>query len=204
MRVKTRYNPIVACSLILLFAIFIFCFALTLPAASADATVYLEADVTVGGDFLPSVLTYTGSDYSFGFNLYKSEDRSTWENDADVDHLSNFSLKFYDLEDNLLPFAPTVVGTYYVRVVANDVLFGYKNNDAEPRVIAGNVVVGEKRFSIAYQTISLFCTPLDGADSLVLDDTHSDYYPAVTSGASLYLAGSPLTLTADYTLTVQY
>lgn len=205
MRVKTRSYRFMAYSLIFLSAVFLCLFALTVPTAAADVTTgYLEAEVTLGGEFLPSTLLYTGSDFNLGFQLYKSEDMTEWVRDEDADHISDFEVKIYDAAGALLSSLPRDVGSYRARVIAKDPIPGFKNTDATPRIIVQNVVVAEKSFSIVRENLSLFCTPLDRVSSLVLDDTHADYYSAVTSGISLSLAGQTLTNGSDYSFVVQY
>jgi len=120
--------------LIVLLAAIVLCVAaLTatplLRAAYAEPVVYLEADVTLGGEKLPSTILYTGSAYSFDFVLYQSEDASVWTKDTDATRRSNFVLKYFDADRHSISSAPTDPGTYYVRVVAEDTMNGYKNTD---------------------------------------------------------------------------
>ena len=175
-----------------------------LHSAYAEPVVYLEADVTLGGEKLPSTILYTGSAYSFDFLLYQSDDASVWTKDTDSTRRSNFRLKYFDADRHAIDYAPTAPGTYFVRVVAEDTMNGYKNTDVNPLVISHGVSIGESRFSIVNENLSLFSSALDGVSSLVLDDAHLDYSSAVTSGAKVLLEGQALTYGSQYTLAVEY
>ena len=191
MRVKTgSHTYLIAIPLILLLVVSLLFFASAYPHAAADDTVYLEADVTVGDELLPSSVLYLGSAYDFGFRLYGSTNKSYWTKVEDASALDNFELLYYSASDpDTAILQPDSVGSYIVRVTAKDVLSGYKDNAESPRLISEGVVVGEKRFSIVNEDLSLFCDPLDRASSLVLDDIHPNYYSAVISGTSLLLKG---------------
>ena len=213
MRVKTEFKKRwIAIPLIFLSAFLLFCLSTVWSATAVSDTYYLEADVTVGGELLPSSLTYTGSDFSFGYRLYKSSDGSVWTIDEDAQHRANFQVRYYDADHNELldgntPLAPSDVGTYYVRVVAKDVIdessVRYLSNVDSNRMIAEKVFVCEKLFTITHEDLSLFCTPLDRSRELVLDDINVNYYSSVTSGVSLLLNGAALTPETDYTFSVQ-
>ena len=100
MRVKTRAHTYwIALPLILLLAFTFFLFATAVPKAAADDTIYLEADVTVGGERLPSSVVYTGAAYDFGFRLYRSTNRSQWESENDADCIDNFEILYYAVSD---------------------------------------------------------------------------------------------------------
>ena len=198
MRARTKSNRILLYPLIVLLACFLLVLALSVPVARADLQViYSEADVLLGGEPLPSSLTFTGSAYSFGFDLYKSTDLTSWEKDEE--YKSDFQLRFYNQNGTALSQAPQAVGSYIARVVAINNVYGHKNTTDQNSIVPG-IVVGEKRFTIVRENLSLFCTALDGKSSLTLGEVT---YSELTSGIALYLNGVALNQGADYTFEIQ-
>ncbi len=204
MRAIRNKNHLYILFIVLLISLSVLASAPLLLTAYAEPVVYLEADVTFGGERIPASILYTGSAPALDFLLYQSSDASVWTKDTDATRRSNFVLKYFDADRHALGSAPIDPGTYFVKVVAEDTMNGYKNTAVNPLVISHGVVIGESKYSIVNENLSLFCTALDGVNELVLDDTHTDYYSAVTSGASLLLEGQTLTLGSQYTLSVQY
>ena len=143
MRAKIRHKSWLACSLIVLFAVLLFSFALAFPAAVADSPKYFEADVTVGETPLSAMLT-AGRSYTMSFDLYAGDDGSAWT--KDTEHQANFEVKIYDSADKLVTSAIKDVGEYVARVVAKSDVAGYRTT-AGVAITAG-VVVAEKHFSV--------------------------------------------------------
>ncbi len=201
---RKNYHLFIWISLLIAAAALLFLFPLFPSSYAAESAVYLEADVTFGGEKLPSSVLYTGSAPVFDFNLYHSSDATLWEKDSDSSHRANFSLKYFDADRRALSSAPSLVGTYFVRVVAEDTLNGYRNTAVTPLVISHGVVIGESRYSIVKENLSLFSSALDGVSTLVLDDAHTDFYSSVLSGTSLRVEGQALTAGTDYSLSIEY